>query len=1275
MADETIDIRYILNSDEVASDSKKVDAAISGTQNAVELTTEDMRENIAIQKQVLKELEKQYKELEKTIKKSAPGAVRSELEGQLSGIKSDIDAEKQALVELTAAQKQYDASTRSLRTQIMELRNSMATMTEGSQEYIDAMIRLGQLQDKMGDIQQQGRVFADDEKNFRAATESIQGLSGVMSTGVGIATLFGASQDNLAKIQAKLQAVIAISIGVQQVAQILNKDSYFTLVVLAGAKNMVTSATSKMAVALGISNVAAKRLMATLTLGLSVAIGAVIWAINKMSTANEEARKKQEEAREEIKKYNETIAESVSKPLMAYSKLQNEWSKLTSQQQKLKFVKDNKKAFEELGIAVNSVADAENVMVKNSTAVITALMARAKATAAQQLATEKYKKVIEIELDSEFNDNGASYAKEQLEKEMPGNSGTGDKKYQKRFDELLKSYKAQEIAKAKAEADSIVQLSQQYGQDAINALNEAGIREYKSNSDQAANTLSKDTRERQWAVEQARIDAMNEGSTKQLAQIELTRQEKLASIDKEQKDIEAKLKEQGKQLTPEQKASFDTQRTSVGLSANKDTVAVNKKYDDEIADGWRALTDVFLSEEEKRTGSIKNEYENRRKWLDELSKGGSINREEYIKMSLQIDASEAKAELQPLLDQYQTYADKRKKIEEKFQADRKTLQNADGSLKPGVKQGNVDELDNAKEKALQSLKFDEAKEGVDLTKLFGNLDNLTLPSMKTLRDKIKVWIDEAGNSLSPEALKAVSDAFLKLEIKIADKDPFSVLKSSIADYKTSTKEVAEAQELYNKALRENGKDSEVAKQAAEKLTKAQKDRAASLAKANEAIKSVASDGQQIVGAAQDVIGILTDLGVKVPENAEKALGGIGQVMEGLGSIDLMKPMTIVTGAVKMIGGWVTTITSLFGGHKELANELERRNQESREKAYLAELEINQLYRDRYDWAQKIGESNLSYIKRQGEELNNQANANDKEQKDLWDKLSKSEYKSGEHIEKTGLFGWGREIKEDWSSLSGKSWDEIEKLASSGALSEEGMKYYEALKKAREEGEDLRAREQEYLESVREITTGSTYEGVVNGIVEGFKAGKRSAADFADSFEDLMSSAVGSALNSLANEKSRAWFEKFAEMGKDGYTTEETSELKADWIKLNEDLAEEAKNLESITGVSLGGNVQNDNSLTGQIKGSVATEASVAELGGLFRSQADSLLRIDSKMDLGFGELSELARSNAAIEANTRATANNTANTVTTLASGFTAMHTELTAINKNTSKDTGSYGG
>lgn len=80
--------------------------------------------------------------------------------------------------------------------------------------------------------------------------------------------------------------------------------------------------------------------------------------------------------------------------IVSLKQLQQEWKNLKTTAEKNQWIKDNKSEFDKLGIAVNSVTDAENIFVNNTTAVINALMLRAKAAAAQKLAAEQYEKAL-----------------------------------------------------------------------------------------------------------------------------------------------------------------------------------------------------------------------------------------------------------------------------------------------------------------------------------------------------------------------------------------------------------------------------------------------------------------------------------------------------------------------------------------------------------------------------------------------------------------------------------------------------------------------------------------------------------------------------------------------------------------------------------------------------------------------------------------------------------------------------------------------------------------
>ena len=84
---------------------------------------------------------------------------------------------------------------------------------------------------------------------------------------------------------------MSITIGLQQVANTINKDSAFMLTTVAKAKELLAAATNKLTIALGGSTIAAKALMATLTLGLSVAITVIIAALSKLQSKQRKPRK------------------------------------------------------------------------------------------------------------------------------------------------------------------------------------------------------------------------------------------------------------------------------------------------------------------------------------------------------------------------------------------------------------------------------------------------------------------------------------------------------------------------------------------------------------------------------------------------------------------------------------------------------------------------------------------------------------------------------------------------------------------------------------------------------------------------------------------------------------------------------------------------------------------------------------------------------------------------------------------------------------------------
>ena len=88
-------------------------------------------------------------------------------------------------------------------------------------------------------------------------------------------------------------------------------------------------------------------------------------------------------------------------------------------------------------------------------------------------------------------------------------------------------------------------------------------------------------------------------------------------------------------------------------------------------------------------------------------------------------------------------------------------------------------------------------------------------------------------------------------------------------------------------------------------------------------------------------------------------------------------------------GPVSSITGALAAGKAQAERNARLTAEMMRNQYSAEKEVNRLYRERYDWSQKTGETNLKYARRTGEELKKQRGEAEQDTDDYWSKLQQS----------------------------------------------------------------------------------------------------------------------------------------------------------------------------------------------------------------------------------------------------------------------------------------------
>ena len=395
-------------------------------------------------------------------------ATRKSLLNELREQSNALEDEASRMEQARAAAENTAQAHVSLRQQIRALKEEMADavangIDEQSEAYKRMVNELGRLQDIQGDIQSQGSVLANDEATFAGVLSGLNGVVGGFTAAQGAVALFAGENENLQKIMLKVQSLMSITMGLQQVAQTLNKDSAFSLITLNKAKewwnNLLavgrgeqiastaataadttatiasTGATTANAAAEQASNTAKTASVGASTgaaaaqavqtasatagtvanIGLAGAfrmVGAAIksipvfgWilaGISALIALVSHFVSKANESKKATEEWYDAIAENAYKPIASIMELSDKWNALGNDlEAKKQFIENNKKAFEDLGVSVRDVVDAENVLVANKTAFINAQIEKAKATIYLQQAQEKVKELIKKE--QEYN--------------------------------------------------------------------------------------------------------------------------------------------------------------------------------------------------------------------------------------------------------------------------------------------------------------------------------------------------------------------------------------------------------------------------------------------------------------------------------------------------------------------------------------------------------------------------------------------------------------------------------------------------------------------------------------------------------------------------------------------------------------------------------------------------------------------------------------------------------------------------------------------------------
>lgn len=629
---EPVEIDILLNSN-VAEEGAKATSAIEEMAQASLVAREETKGALDRQREYLSKLRAEYQEVQKQLSKMEfPTKEKKKLQSASNALARELSGEEQALRQLEAEWTKMNKGYSDVQLRMRQTREQMKLLAaagrENSTEYRQLAIELEELAKANALITRTQAEMAKGSQVWKGLGDAVSAFSGAASAAVGVWALLGGSQEEQAKIQTKLQSLMAITIGLQQVQNVLTETSTFRIQTVTKAKALWSSANVRLATTLGISNVAAKALMATLTLGLSVAIGAVISLYDKWSS-------KQKKVREEQVAFNNSVASKVDTTIAKYEALRQQFVALNGDSQKQEqFVRENAKAFEELGVKVSNAHDAENILVNNTEAFTKSIMLRAKAAASMELASEQYKLGIQKMLEAEsratnptFWDRagawwsnlgmaqagrgwgkatGESFAKDAsdaIEKDGKNFFDAGDKLIAKKleFDEEWKAiWEDLNIVPNNTTENAFNAQS--------NALQKASERLAKLSSDLAREAT------------EIELAAMREGRAKKLREIEEEYKAKKALIEKRQKELD-ELEAQGINVSSV-RGQLNKLEEGVDDKHDKDILVVNTTYD-------RVLTELDQEVRERTASALNRRLSDLDKYYEDvLAKAAEATKDE-----------------------------------------------------------------------------------------------------------------------------------------------------------------------------------------------------------------------------------------------------------------------------------------------------------------------------------------------------------------------------------------------------------------------------------------------------------------------------------------------------------------------------------------------------------------------------------------------------------------------------------------------------------------------
>lgn len=784
-------------------------------------------------KSAIRELEKEYERLDK-----AAGAAfmkgddktAKALQEQERAIRKVINARKQVnkeaaatadellkedqrLKEEAAAAEHAAEKHISLRQRLREIKTELVEMEaagqRGTAAYQALQEEAGRLTDAWGDAQAQATILANDQRGLQGIISGLNGISGAAAIAQGAVGLFGGENEKLQQIMLRVQSVMAITMGLQQVQQTLNKDSAFSLVTLnslkkiwnkligdgatameaenaatevntvaqqantaattadtaaqqtnntstvagtaaqvanAGATKTATVATVAQTVATKAASLALKGLKVAL---VTTGIGALIVLVGELAGWLMKLFDTTSKADEEFKEQEEILAKGREAYAKSSLEIENYKTRIErfngTKAEEKKLVKELNSKYGEAMGYYNSLSQWKKVLVEKGEAYCNMLLKEAEAQALLTKYTEAFIALQEAR-DKSASAYGHWYTTRAGDEERKKEA---EKEAEDTMNKWLDKYreKMNEAQQIRDKFDLNPHVDPSTLKKGKDFDPQKAALEIKKAAEEYRKTASKYIKDANDEINNLIIDAQEQGLVRELNEIRRGTRQKLQAWNDQLDKLAEVRKEAAKARYMNQKGA-----TEVGWANS--------------VDGKKSIKD-WITVIKKESPNIIAEYDRVWKQITDNGKKAVENAQQRY-----TDA---------LIDEFGTNAQKEEKLLRVWSQKIATL--PDEFKGEALKQ---------MEEAFSKLGNENFKKAINWEGVFGDLSKQALPVLEFTLGKVKQYFEQNKGAMSTQEIKDYQEAIKNMEDEIANRNPFAALHKSIRDISAAKAELIEA---------------------------------------------------------------------------------------------------------------------------------------------------------------------------------------------------------------------------------------------------------------------------------------------------------------------------------------------------------------------------------------------------------------------------------------------------------------------------------------------------